>query len=188
MFRLRLLPRPNVTQHFQQALDGWRRCFRRCARTCPGPLVLHTPLCLSATHCFITAFLGITPFGPHYPQPTLLVGRCLCPRLEGRKPHTRLTCHSHVAVCFAFVYHIHDFLRAWHKSLGAPLQDSQSKLVTEKLKSNKALKQLNIFPLLELQMQRKDTVLTQKLFLLTKGLNSTFKRSLRNTGKPRSKP
>lgn len=112
VFRLRLLPRPNVTQHFQQALDSRRHCFRRCTRTCPGLLVLHTSLCLSASHCFITAFLGIIPLGPHYPRPPLLVGRCLCPRLEGRKPHTRLTCHSHVAVCFAFIYHIHDFLRA----------------------------------------------------------------------------
>ena len=59
-----------------------------------------------------------------------------------------------MAVCFAFVYHIHDFLRAWHKPLGAPLQDSQSKSVTEKPKSNKTLEQLNILPLLELQMQK----------------------------------
>lgn len=90
-----------------------RCCF--CTRTCPDPLVLHTPLRLRwapARHCFINAFLGIIPFGSRYPQPTLLVGRCVRPRLEGRKHHTGLTCYSHVAVCFAFVYHVHDFLRA----------------------------------------------------------------------------
>lgn len=69
--------------------------------------------------------------------------------ITGRKPWV-LTCHCHMPVGFAFVYHIHDLLGARHKPLSAPLEGSWKQVgwSLEKLKSNNILKQLNTFPFL----------------------------------------
>lgn len=98
------------------------RCFRRCTRTCPGHVITaHIPLseCQSLLY---NCLLGHYSVWTSLPIADL-AGRRMSLSWVGRK-HSRLTCYSHVAVCFAFVYYIHDFLRARHKSLGAALQDS----------------------------------------------------------------
>jgi hypothetical protein len=57
-----------------------------------------------------------------------------------------LTCDSHMSVCFAFIYHIHDLLRARDKPLSAPLQERQNqvRLAIKQLKRDNLVKQLNI--------------------------------------------
>lgn len=142
MFGLRLLP-GSTESH-----PGSLRVPWKVGGTAPHDLPRHTH-CTSLVcsgHCFPTASCALF-YLDLITHPFWWVGRHLHPKLEGRKHHTMLTCYSHVSVCFAFIYHIHDFLGAGHKPLSAPLQQSQFGFTIKKLKSNNIFKQLNIFPL-----------------------------------------
>lgn len=146
--------------------------------TCLDTLILRTPVYLLLSHCFTTAFPSIISLGPH--EPALPVGgQTFVSQVMGGNSTPRLlvtaTCRfalpSSITSMTSSGLDTNRSVHPWKRvRSGLPVETGKQLYL-------KTAKHSPISPP-EVQSKRNAVRLTQQLFLLAHGLNSTSKRSL----------